>query len=261
VLKRIWHSFGSVKVTFWLLLIIAFSFALGSYYVKYNPQIFKQMNHSLFQDWFSLHGQYYPEKIWWLVMLLLSLFALGINTCICTLNRLISLFSNRKQMSNKIFLLKIIPSLTHICFLVMLSGHLLSMISGYNVVLPLEAGVKTSLPAQAEIEILKQNCDYYLSPESLKGSIKQCTVALKLQMQGETTQEQIGFLHPLYWHGYSFHVGMDKRSSKSRELTISIKRDPGARLILIGFTVLILLMLWYFTQINRDIKNNKKEDI
>ena len=261
MLKRIWHFCGSVKVTFYLLLTIAFSLALGSYYVKYNPQIFKHMNHSLFQDWFSLHGQYYPEKIWWLVMLLLSLFALGINTCICTLNRLMSLFPNRKQMSNKIFLLKIIPSLTHICFLVMLSGHLLSMISGYNGVLPVEAGVKTSLPTQAEIEILKQNCDNYPSSGPLRGSPKQCTVSFKLQTQGETIQEQISFLHPLYWQGYSFHLGMDKRSSKSPELTISIKRDPGVRLILVGFTVLILLMLWYFPQINRDIKNSKKEDI
>jgi hypothetical protein len=124
-----------------------------------------------------------------------------------------------------------------------------------------EAGVKTSLPSRAGVEILNQNCDYYLSPESFKGSIKQCTVDLKLQIQGETTQEQIGFLHPLYWHGYSFHVGMDKRSSKSPELTISIKRDPGARLILIGFTLLILLMLWYFTQINKDVKNSDKEVI
>jgi hypothetical protein len=261
VLKRIWHLFGSVKVTFYLLLVIAFSFALGSYYVKYNPQIFKHLSNSLFQDWFSLHGQYYPEKIWWLVMLLLSLFALGINICVCTLNRLMILFSNRKQMSNKIFLLKITPSLTHICFLVMLSGHLLSMISGYNAVLPVEAGVKTSLPTQAEIDIQRQNCEYYISPEALKGSMEQCTIALELQMHGETTQKQISFLHPLYWHGYSFHVGMDKRSSKSPELTISIKRDPGARLILFGFTVLILLMLWYFPQINRGVKNSDKEVI
>jgi hypothetical protein len=261
VLKRIWHFFGNVKVTLWLLLIITFSLALGSYYVKYNPQLFKYINRSLFQEWFSLHGQYYPGKIWWLVMLLLSLFALGINTVICTLNRLMNLFSNRKQISNKIFLLRITPSLTHICFLVMLSGHLLSMISGYNVVLPVEAGAKTSLPAQAKIEILKQNCEYYLSPEALKGSVKQCTVALKLQMQGETTQKQISFLHPIYWQGYSFHLGMDKRSTNSPELTISIKRDPGAILILIGFTVLILLMLWYFTQINKGVKNSDKEVI
>lgn len=254
MLKRIWHFFGSVKVTFYLLLIIAFSFALGSYYVKYNPQIFKQMNHSLFQDWFSLHWQYYSEKIWWLVMLMFSLFALGINTGICTLNRLMSLFSNRKQMSSKIFFLKIIPSLTHICFLAMLSGHLLIMISGYNEELPVAAGVKTSLPTKANVEILMQSCDYYLSPESIKGSLKQCTVSLKLQMQGETTQKQISFLHPLYWKGYSFHLGMDKSSSKSPELKISIKRDPGIRLILFGFTVLILLMLWYFPQINKNIK-------
>jgi hypothetical protein len=73
-------------------------------------------------------------------------------------------------------------------------------------------------------------------------------------MQGETTQKQISFLHPLYWQGYSFHLGMDKRSSKSPELKISIKRNPGIRLILFGFTVLILLMVWYFPQINKNIK-------
>jgi hypothetical protein len=261
VLKRIWHFCGSVKVTFWLLLTIALSLALGSYYVKYNPQIFKHMNHSLFQDWFSLHGQYYPGKIWWLVMLLLSLFALGINTGICTLNRLMNLLSIRKQMSTKMFLLKITPSLTHICFLVMLSGHLLSMISGYNGMLPVEAGVKTSLPTKAEIEILKQNCDNYPSSGPLRGSPKQCTVSLKLQTQGESIQEQISFLHPLYWQGYSLHLGMDRRLSKSPELTISIKRDPGVRLVLFGFSVLILLMLWYFPQINRGIKNIDKEVI
>jgi len=259
VLKRIWHFFGSVKVTFWLLLIIAFSFALGSYYVKYNPQIFKQMNYSLFQDWFNLYGRYYPEKIWWLVMLLLSLFALGINTCICTLDRLLSLFSNRKKMSKKIFLLKITPSLIHICFLVVLSGHLIGMISGYNKVLPAEAGVKTSLPAQAEIEILRQNCDYYPLSGPLKGSLKQCTVNLRLQTQRETTLKQISFLHPLYWQGYSFHLIMDKSSTKSPELKISIKQDPGVKLILSGFTAMILLMLWYFTQINKSVKIKHEE--
>jgi hypothetical protein len=87
-----------------------------------------------------------------------------------------------------------------------------------------------------------------------KGSIKQCNVSLKVQTQGKSAQEQISFLHPLYWHGYSFHLGMDKRLSKSPELTISIKRDPGMRLILVGFTVLILLMVWYFPQINKNIK-------
>jgi hypothetical protein len=261
LLKKIWNFCGSVKVTFWLLLIIASGLAVGSYYVKYNPQIFKHLNHSLFQDWFILHGQYYPEKLWWLVILLVSLFAFGINTGVCTLNRLISLFSKRKQMSTKIFFLKITPSLTHICFLVILCGHLFSMISGYNGVLPAKAGAKTSLPIQSDIEITEQKCDYYISPESLKGFIKQCIVSFELQTQGDTAQKHISFLHPLYWQGYSFHLGMDKRSSKSPELKISIKRDPGVRLILVGFTVLILLMLWYFPKINRDIKNNKKEDI
>ena len=254
MLKKIWHVCGNVKVTFWLLMFIVFNLAAGSFYVKFYPHIFRPMNDFLFQDWVRLYGRNYPDKIWWLWMLLGLIFALGINTGVCTVDRIITLWSNRKKMGSKIFFLRITPSVTHICFLLMLSGHFLSLITGFNKALPLKPEVNILLPLQTNIEVLHQNCDYYLSPEPLKGFLRQCTVSLKLQKGGEMALKQVSFLHPFFWQGFSFHLGMDKKSMNHPEIRLIIKRDPGVRLILPGFTILVLLMLWYFPQLNKGTK-------
>ena len=57
-----------------------------------------------------------------------------------------------------------------------------------------------------------------------------------------------------FLQGYSFYLGMDKKSEIPR-LTLTVKRDYGLKLILPGFFVLTVLMLWYFLQLQ---KNNKR---
>ncbi|MFA4919088.1 MAG: hypothetical protein WC581_07545 [Thermodesulfovibrionales bacterium] len=249
--QRIWKFCGNVSVTFYLLLFITINLAAASFYVKLYPQIFKPLNNFLLQDWFRLYGQNHPDKIWWLWTMFGLLLALAFNTGICTLDRMINLLAKRKKMSLKTFLLKITPSFIHIFFLIMLSGHFISMVSGFNGSIPAATGVEMSVPVQ--VQVLDQHCDYYSSPELLKGSLKQCTVSLKLQAHSERTLKQISFLKPATWKEFSFHLTRDKKA-KEDGLKIIIKHDPGLKLILPGFTALILLMLWYFPTLN---KNNK----
>jgi hypothetical protein len=251
MLQRIWKFCGNVSITFYLLLFITINLAVASFYVKLYPQIFKSLNNFLLQDWLRLYGQNHPEKIWWLWTMLGLLLALGFNTGICTLDRIINLLANRKKMRIKTFFFKITPSFIHVCFLIMLSGHFISMISGFNGSIPAAIGAEMSVPVQAQV--LDQHCDYYSSPEVLKGFMKQCTVSLKLQSQNETALKEISFLNPATWKEFSFHLMRDKKS-KEGGLQIIIKHDPGLKLILPGFTVLVLLMLWYFPTLN---KNNK----
>ena len=132
MLQRIWKFCGSVGVTFYLLMLVSFNLAIASFYVKSNPQIFRPLNNFLLQDWFRLYGQNNPDKIWWLWTMFGLLIALGLNTGICTLDRIRNLLAKRQNMDMRVFLLKITPSFIHICFLIMLSGHLISMISGFN---------------------------------------------------------------------------------------------------------------------------------
>jgi hypothetical protein len=253
MLKNIWRFCGSIRLTFWVLLLISCTLAAGSYYIKYYPKVFRPLNNLLFQDWFRIYGLEYSDSIWWLGVLFGLLTALGINTVVCTADRLYSLWSKRKQMDFKAFVFKVTPSLIHGFFFVILSGHLLSLISGMNTEISTTPGVENILPGQASVSILEQTCDFYDSPRLLKGLLKQCAVSLELHRPGETTFKKIGFLRPYFWQGFSFHLSRDKKAT-GLGLQIAVKRDPGLKLILTGFTAMVLLMLWYFPKLHKDNK-------
>jgi len=249
LLKKIWHLCGSVKLTFYLLLFISVNLVIASFYVKAYPQIFGPLNKLLLEDWLLLYGRYHPGEIWWLLTLSGLLIAFGLNIAVCTLDRLRALWSKRGQMGMRIFFLRVSPSLIHICFFIVLTGHLLSMVSGFNRSIDVIPAQMTHLPFQDKIMVLGQQCDYYDSPEILRGFVKQCTVSLDLETPEGKTLKQISLLRPLFWQGLSFHLVMDKKAGAPK-MKLIVKDDPGAKLIVWGFTAMVLLMLWYFPQIN-----------
>jgi hypothetical protein len=89
--------------------------------------------------------------------------------------------------------------------------------------------------------------------------MQQCTATLELKNGDSVEQRRIAILEPIRWQGYTFHLGMAGKPGTDAlpPLEITVKRDPGLLLILLGNTVLCLLMLWYFPQI-RKIRNGGK---
>ena len=154
-------------------------------------------------------------------------------------------------MGTGILFYKITPSVIHICFLVILTGHFITLISGFNKLIPVTEGHDTQLPIR--VKVLDQHCVYYSSPELLKGQMKQCTVSLELEDHGEISVKQLSFLNPFTYHGFTFHLGKDKKA-KDSGLQIIIKHDSGLKFILSGFILLVLLMLWYFPKFHPDSK-------
>ena len=223
---------------------------VGSFYIQYYPHIYRPLNTFLLRDWYRLYGRSNPLKLWWLFILIAALIVLGMNTAVCTLTRLKSLWLSRKQMGLRKFSLKITPSVIHICFLVMLFGHFLSMVTGYTSVTAIVPGSKISVSKETSFKILDTQCDYQSSPASMKGLVRQCTASLKSETAGAHSYKQISILEPVFLQGYSFHLGMDKKSEMPR-LKLTVKRDHGLKLILSGFSLLIVLMLWYFPQLHR----------
>ena len=250
MLKSIWRFCGNVRLTFWLLILISCTLAIGSYFIRFSPQVFRPLNSLLFQEWFRAYGEAHAPRIWWLWVLFGLLIAFGINTVACTTDRLSILWKKRRQMGRGIFFFKITPSLIHICFLVILSGHLLSLVSGMNREISVIPGSENILTEQSRVSVLDQNCDYYSSPEPIKGLLKQCVVSLELRRPGEIAFKKLGFLRPFFWHGFSFHLVRDKKAD-GPGLKIAVKRDPGLKLILSGFSVMVLLMLWYYLRLNK----------
>jgi hypothetical protein len=253
LLKKIWHLCGSVKLTFYLLLFISLTLVTASFYVKAYPGVFGPLNNLLLQEWLRLYGKNHPGKIWWLLTLSGLLIAFGINIAVCTIDRLLALWSKLDQMGKGVLFLRTSPSLIHICFSIVLAGHFLSMVAGFNRSIDVIPGQVGALPSQDSIRVLARQCDDYDSPQIIRGYIRQCTISVELETRSEKSPEWIRFLDPLSWHGLSFHLVAEKKSGAPK-MKIIIKKDPGVKFILWGFTAMVLLMLWYFPQMNKSDK-------
>ena len=251
--KRSWDICGDMKVNFWLIVAIAINLAAGAYSIKYNPTFFRMLNHLPVQDWFLAYGRHQPEQCWWLALLFVLAFILGINTFVCAVKRIALLWLQKRSLGFRAFSLKISPSLIHLCFVAILAGHFISLIGGYELQVPVELHRQISLPQGNSVEVMKQDIEYYTTPASFAGAVKQGKVILRIQNPEKTALKEMRVLHPLFWEGLSIHLDIATKT-KSRqtaappELTLVIKKDPGVVPMIGFFAVLCLLMFWYFPQ-------------
>ena len=248
MLQKIWDFCGEVRVNFWLLLLISLNLGIGSYYLKFNYTLFNPLNHLLIQEWVQKLGRENPGQAWWLATLLLLLVFLGVNTLVCALKRLIQLWPFRRQIGLKTFSIRVSPSFIHLCFLAILGGHLISLIVGYNGVIPAKPGSTADLPgswkgpgSQPGLSTLSRSRPVVREDQTVFGPH-----ALRDRRafgSPGTPDHAAGFPG-----GKTFHLDLARGANPEPELKIIIKEDPGRRFIFWGFAVLIVFMLWYFPQ-------------
>lgn len=253
MVKRIWDFCGDIKVNFWLIFAISLNLAVGVYFIKFNPNLFKPLNHSLVQDWFIRYGQYHISQSWWIVLLFALAFFLGVNTFVCAVKRLAQLWPQRKQSGFRVFSVKISPSCIHLCFLAILAGHFYSLIAIYERNVPVHLNQQIVLPHGNSVEVLSQEIERYTTPAAFEGALKQCRVVLKLQSPQNTETRELRVLYPIYWQGMSIHLDVIAQKNSQNgavpaELKLIIKKDPGVAVVIVCFAALCLLMFWYFPQ-------------
>ena len=246
--QKIWDFCGEVKVNFWLLLLISANLGIGSYYLKFNFAFFNPLNQMLIQEWVQQVGRSQINQLWWLGSLILLLFFLGVNTVVCALKRLIHLWPLRKQIGVRTFSVRLSPSLIHLCFLVILSGHWISLVVGFNGVVPNRPETGIQLPGAGIVRVINQDCQRYPGPEPIRGMVQQCRAVLLLDAAGSLESRELRIMQPVSWKGYTFHLDMAKKAQPGQELKVVIKQDPGRHFIFWGFVVLILALVWYFPQ-------------
>lgn len=253
MIRKFWNLCGDMKVNFWLMFAISINLAIGSFYVKWYPKLFSPLNYSLVQDWFRELGKNQLAHIWWLALLFTLAFFLGITTFVCVIKRVNQLWPQIKQLGLRIFSVRLSPSLIHLCFVIILLGHFSSLVIGYNQSYPLQLNQKITLPDGRSVEAIDQRFEYYDAPEAIIGTIKQCTVVLKIKSRESAEIKELSILHPIHWEGLSIHLDyfMKKESESDQsipELKIIVKKDPGVTLVILCFIILCLLMFWYFPQ-------------
>ena len=175
MLRSLWKFFGIVNLTIWLLLAISLNLAVGSQYAKQFREIFNQMNYLRFQDWV---GQHSLTESWWVWTLLFLLVLFGLNTAVCTTDRLITLVRRRGEYGTGAFALLISPSLMHLCFLVVIAGHAVSLFGIQVRSAPVTPGARLSL-GPVEVIANGQLTTYWNAPK-LAGIARQYRVPLLL---------------------------------------------------------------------------------
>jgi hypothetical protein len=250
MIKRLWKALASIRLTLWLLVLLAISLFVGSLYAKFMP-VFGELNTRLFPAWLMTRSNGHS---WWIFVLFGLLALLFANTLACTLERVVFLWYRRQHHRLGIFLLLLAPSIMHFCFLFIIGGHALTEFTGSKQKLLAVVGQQVSFDDR-QVTLIDRHFDYW-QEQALEGVMKQCTATLELKNGANVEQRQIAILEPLYWQGYTLHLGMAGKPGTDEvpPLQITVKKDPGLLLILLGNSVLCLLMLWYFPQI-RKIRN------
>ncbi len=287
MLKKIWmfswNFLGDIRLSFYLLISAALFLLIGAFYSGMNYSYFSKLNEMRLQDWMIQRLAAEPGITWWLPLLLIVLVLLGVNTFICSWDRMSSLLPGRKEVSCRRFLNNITPSLIHYLFIIVMLGHAVTFMLGSWQRIPVKEGASIKISEDfPEFRIDSIENDYFPQDSPLKDRIRQTTVSMR-SPKGESLE--LSFLNHLAFKGYHLHLDMvkkrkDKRSrqeiieqqkketcnkedvyhlksnqkKKSRKLLLLVIDDPGLYIIISGFVMILILMFWYFVEIRK--RNN-----
>ncbi|MCF8068482.1 MAG: hypothetical protein K9L30_07855 [Desulfobacterales bacterium] len=274
----LWRALGSLKLAFWLLIGATASLFTGSLYANQDYSFFSTLNETPLHIWLAAHIKSDFDIIWWLPVLFIFMTLLGFNIFVCALNRMIRLLKKRKKMAGNRFFVKLMPSIIHFLFLVIITGHFITFTLGSWQRTPLNIG-ETVYIGEKPVAMTVQSIKHQYFPEhsGLRGRVEQMQVVLTDERGRELP---LSFLKPVSFDGTMLQLDMRPNKQKAvdqpplqidgkdineycnkahiyhvqpqkadKQLTLLSINDPGLYLILWAFTAILILMTWYFVSV------------
>jgi len=94
---KIWEFLNSLKLTVYLVLAITAVTIYGSLVLYVHPDIYGEMDNNLFFHWLFSFGLKNFGSAWWLFLLVALTVLFGVNTLVCTIDRLPKLFERYRN--------------------------------------------------------------------------------------------------------------------------------------------------------------------
>ena len=242
MIKRLWSFFASTQLCFWVLNLLCLNLVIGGLYTRFDRR-YRELDSELFLSWMQNNIDIH---CWWLISLMLILTLLGANTLACSCQRLSQLWQRRRSQRLHTNMLLLCPTLMHLCFLLILSGHALTEFSGAKGQVIVQTGQHYNIAA-TQLDVLDVQHQFHTSGV-LDGYLQQSQVNVNLSRNGQSRHEQVQVLHPLCDSGISYHLALAGKAVRGEDpkLVINIKQDTGLPLILIGNGLMCLLLCFYF---------------
>lgn len=287
-MKRFLGFAGNLKFAFWLILSAGAVMWIGSIYSTMNYTLINSLNGVPLIRWFAIQGMENISVTWWILVMFFIFALLGINTLACTVNRVMTLLPRRKAIGSNRFLVLISPSVIHILFILMLAGHLLSFTVVKQEKIPVTSGEKIQISGACTIEVKSISYEYFPDSSLLRQRIKQAHVYFNTGNGEETNSYKTAFMEPVVINGNIIILDMEKKKQEQiikpdpakencnkeqkfhyaqsgseikPQLYFLIIKDPGLFILLPGFCIVILIMIWYFSQIGLSKKNKEFTEV
>lgn len=133
MMKNIWGFFTSTRLTVLLTILIVVDVFIGSVLLSYFPEDLGTIDLEIFFQWLLRNGMDKPILTWWIFLLLFLLLLFAVNTALCSIDSVASLFSTN-QCAGKTKFRRLLSQIIHLGFIIALIGHLLSSASGFRTV-------------------------------------------------------------------------------------------------------------------------------
>lgn len=245
MINSLWNQLTSTRLCFWILNLLSLNLVIGGLYAKFDGR-YRQLNSELFFSWLNQH---LDSHCWWLISLMVLLLLLGANTLACSCQRINQLWQRRHNNRLSTTLLLLCPTLMHLCFLLILSGHALTEFSGLKEMIAAKSGQQIMIK-QTLVEVVDQ-LNTYRDQGPLTGHLHQSRAQLKFVANEHSQVKDVAVLQPLWHEGITYHLALAGKPKQGQQprLVINIKQDTGLPLILLGNGLMCLLMLIYFLRI------------
>ena len=126
-MRTLWRFFASTELTIVLAGVIVLDAAWGSIVSMKNPQVFQALDQAILFPWLFSIGQANLNISLWVFILVFLITIFAINTIVCTLDKLYSIFKDKRPWQS------LFPQIVHIGFLIALLGHLVGSVYGFRI--------------------------------------------------------------------------------------------------------------------------------
>jgi hypothetical protein len=241
--KAIWNTLGSMTLAVYLLASTSVLFMAGAVYYHIRPEIFVPLNSSMLFEWIETFGFANLPYTWWFFLLIAVFFLMGINTFLCTLERIMAIIRLRNRRSIRSLLYLLSPHIMHIAFLVIIAGYLalytLGVNSYNNIYKP---GFRRQLPLSS---ISMEICDptFSIAPHIMNDFLERlyvsATYTLIFHDGNRTVRKKVGLNNPCLYKGYSIHIedfNPSRAGSKTNNIWVNftIRRNIGIPIFMAG---------------------------
>ncbi len=272
MLKKIWHFAGDIKISFALLMSATLILFTGSMYGNSDFALIRALNRTRVQDWMLENIAANLSVIWWVPVLFIVMGCLGLNTFICATNRVIELISRRNSFSKTRFFYLLTPTIIHYLFIFIMLGHFITFTTGKWEITPLEEGVHVNIGQEGTpFTVTSIRDSFFADTSEMRDRIYQTRVTLTDNKNKEII---IQYLSPVIINGHFLFLDKIKKKQIAQKiidpvegkiketcnqahvyhektkkhigLRLLVISDPGLCMIIVGLSVIMMLMAWYF---------------